>query len=71
MFGMMPNRKGKHGTLPPRCSECLNMKTGTGYGKPVCYEIEARDGQPVAVVVKPNKQACGKFNAGGPPIYRH
>lgn len=61
MFGMMPSRKGKHGTLPPRCSECLNMKTGTGYGKPVCYEIEQRNGTPVAVVVKPNKQACGKF----------
>jgi hypothetical protein len=72
MFGMMPNKKGKHGSVPPRCSECLGMNTAAyGPTRPVCYEIEQRDGKPVAVAVKPNKQACFKFQAGGPPVYRH
>jgi len=64
MFGMM--KQPRH-----QCRECLSFNTGTGYGKPVCYEIDQRDGRPVAVAVKPNKTACHNFRAGGSPVYRH
>lgn len=70
MFGMSP--RGKHGGKLITCHECLNLNTASyGPGKPVCYEIDQRDGRPVAVQVKPNRQACHNFKAGGPPEYRH
>ena len=64
MFGLKPKR-GKSGGALLTCRACLNMNIHPyGPGKPVCYEIEKRDGNPVAVEVKPNRQACHKFQAG-------
>jgi len=61
MFGLNPKR-GKCGGPLLTCRECLNMNTKAyGPGKPVCYEIEKRDGKPVAVEVKPNRKACHCF----------
>ena len=49
------------------CGDCLNIKTGTAYGKPVCYELQKINGQPAATVVSlTDRRAkdCGSFRGG-------
>lgn len=46
--------------VPRNCGTCHHLVEGR-YEDPVCYQIEQRNGKPVAAKVKRNGKACQSY----------
>ena len=58
---------GLNKQLAKTCGDCINIKIGTAYGKPVCYELQLIEGRPAATSVSltdRRAENCHKFIGG-------